>query len=302
MADAMSGRFYWSDVRPPRQNAGPSGCRSQGGWHERRIVHENSEPSAADPTVTQSQGSGIYLRALGFDEPMNIEIFSDVVCPWCAIGKRRFEVALERFAHSDEVNVIWRAFELDPGAPALAEGDLATHLASKYGMTKQQAVASQERLTTMAAEEGLEFHFDRARRANTFDAHRLLHHALEVGRQDALKERLFLAYLRDGEVISDHETLIRLAEESGLDGAKANEILGSERYADDVRADEADARALGVTGVPFFVIDRRFGISGAENPDSILHVLEQAWADTHSGLVLSADATKCDEESCSLPT
>jgi len=234
---------------------------------------------------------------------MNIEIFSDVVCPWCVIGKRRFEVALERFAHRDEVHVIWRAFELDPGAPALAEGDLASHLASKYGMTKEQAIASQERLAAMAAEEGLEFNFDRARRANTFDAHRLLHYALEVGRQDALKERLFIAYFRDGEAISDRDTLVRLAVDSGLDGVKANEILGSERYADDVRADEADARALGITGVPFFVIDRRFGISGAESPDSILHVLDQAWADTHSGLVVSADATtKCDEESCSLPT
>jgi predicted DsbA family dithiol-disulfide isomerase len=234
---------------------------------------------------------------------VNIEIFSDVVCPWCAIGKRRFEVALERFAHRDEVEVVWRAFELDPGAPALAEGDLASHLASKYAMTKEQAIESQERLTAMAAEEGLEFHFGRARRANTFDAHRLLHHALEVGRQDALKDRLFKAYFRDGEVISEQATLVRLAEEVGLDGAKASEVLESGRYADEVRADEADARALGITGVPFFVIDRHFGISGAQNPDSILQVLDQAWADTHSGLVLSADATtKCDEESCALPT
>jgi predicted DsbA family dithiol-disulfide isomerase len=233
---------------------------------------------------------------------VNIEIFSDVVCPWCAIGKRRFDVALERFGHRDDVDVTWRAFELDPGAPALAEGDLASHLASKYAMTKEQAVASQERLAAMAAQEGLEFHFDRARRANTFDAHRLLHHALEVGLQDALKERLFLAYFRDGEAISDHETLVRLAEESGLDGTKASEILASGLYDDDVRSDEADARALGITGVPFFLIDRHFGISGAQSPDSILDVLDQAWADTHSGLVLSTDSeTKCDEESCSLP-
>ena len=233
---------------------------------------------------------------------MIIEVFSDIVCPWCAIGKRRFETALGRFAHRDEVNVIWRAFELDPGAPTLAEGDLASHLASKYAMTRDQAVSSQERLTTMAAEEGLEFHFDRARRANTFDAHRLLHYTLEEGRQDTLKERLFLAYFRDGETVSDHEILVRLAEESGLDGAEAKEILGSGRYGDAVRSDEAEARALGITGVPFFMIDRRFGISGAQSPDSILHVLDQAWADTHSGFVLSADAAaKCDEESCSAP-
>jgi predicted DsbA family dithiol-disulfide isomerase len=234
---------------------------------------------------------------------MIVEVFSDVVCPWCAIGKRRLEVALEGFAHRDEVEVIWRAFELDPGAPALTDGDLASHLASKYGMTKEQSLASLERLEVAAADEGLEFHLDRARRANTFDAHRLLHYALEVGRQDALKDRLFLAYFRDGEAISDHETLVRLAEESGLDGPKVHEILGSGRYTDEVRADEADARALGITGVPFFVIDRHFGISGAQSPESILHALDEAWADTHSGLVVSTDAsTSCDDESCSLPT
>jgi predicted DsbA family dithiol-disulfide isomerase len=234
---------------------------------------------------------------------VDIEVFSDVVCPWCAIGKRRLEAALARFTHRDEVHVIWRAFELDPGAPTLLEGDLASHLASKYGMTQEQALASQERLTAMAAEEGLEFHLDRAQRANTFDSHRLLHYALEAGRQDALKERLFLAYFRDGEAVSDRATLVRLAEESGLDGTKANEILELGRYEDEVRADEADAAALGVTGVPFFVIDRRFGISGAQSPESILQVLDEAWAHTHTGLVVSTGAdTTCDEESCSLPT
>jgi predicted DsbA family dithiol-disulfide isomerase len=246
---------------------------------------------------------GNITPSVGVATHVNIEIFSDIVCPWCAIGKRRFEVALGAFAHRDEVDVVWRAFELDPSAPAVFEGDLASHLASKYGMTKEQAVASQERLAAMVGEEGLEFHFDKAQRANTFDAHRLLHYALEVGRQDALKERLFLAYFRDGESISDQETLVRLAEESGLDGTKAREILESGRYADEVRADEADARALGITGVPFFVIDRNFGISGAQSPESILQVLDQAWADTHSGLVISNDtATQCDDESCSVPT
>ena len=234
---------------------------------------------------------------------MIVEIFSDVVCPWCAIGKRRFEAALERFEHRDEITVVWRAFELDPTAPTLSEGDLASHLASKYGMTKEQAIASQERLAEMAAVEGLEFHFDLARRANTFDAHRLLHFALAEGRQDALKERLFVAYFRDGEAISDHETLVRIAEESGLDGSSAKEILESDRYADEVRADESEAQDFGITGVPFFVIDRHFGISGAQSAESILHALGEAWADSHAGLVISEDASaKCDEDSCSLPS
>jgi predicted DsbA family dithiol-disulfide isomerase len=247
-------------------------------------------------------GSGNTDRGISVETHVIVEVFSDVVCPWCAIGKGRFETALGRFAHRDEVEVIWRAFELDPEASELGEGELVSHLAAKYGMTREQAVASQERLEAVAAAEGLEFHFDRARRANTFDAHRLLHHALEMGRQDALKDRLFVAYFRDGEAISDRDTLVRLAEESGLDGAKAREILESGRYGDDVRADEADARALGVNGVPFFVIDRHFGISGAQDPDSILQVLNQAWADTHAGLVVSGDpANTCDDESCALP-
>jgi predicted DsbA family dithiol-disulfide isomerase len=235
---------------------------------------------------------------------MQVEIFSDVVCPWCAIGKRRFEVALERFPHRHEVDVIWRAFELDPGAPALGDVDMASHIAAKYGMTKEQAVASQERLSEMAAQEGLEFHFDRARRANTFDAHRLLHYALEVGHQDALKDRLFQAYFRDGEAISDQATLVRLAEEVGLDRAKTTEVLESGRYGHAVRTDEAEAQAFGITGVPFFVIDRHFGISGAQSPESILQVLEEAWADSATGLVVSTEAgTACEDgESCALPS
>lgn len=232
-----------------------------------------------------------------------VEIFSDVVCPWCAIGKRRFEVALRSFAHSDEVEVVWRAFELDPQAPTLAEGDLASHLASKYGMPVEQAIASQERLTEMGAKEGVEFHFDRARRSNTFDAHRLLHHALVAGRQDELKDRLLLAYFRDGETISDTDTLVRLAEESGLDATEAREVLQSGRYADAVRSDEAEASELGITGVPFFVIDRKYGLSGAQSPDSILQVLEQAWVETHPDLVVSTDAdATCDGEVCSVPS
>jgi predicted DsbA family dithiol-disulfide isomerase len=268
------------------------------------IVHCITQDLLALPgQAAGSGGTGNIFSSLWVRDPVKVEIFSDVVCPWCAIGKRRFEAALEHFAHRDEVDVIWRAFELDPEAPKLVEGDLASHLAAKYGMTREQSVASQERLAAMAAEEGLEFHFDRARRANTFDAHRLLHHALGIGRQDALKERLFVAYFRDGEAISDRPTLVRLAEESGVDAAEANEVLVSGLYADAVRADEADARALGITGVPFFVIDRQFGVSGAQSPETILELLDEVWADNHSGLVVTTDAeTKCDDESCTLPT
>jgi predicted DsbA family dithiol-disulfide isomerase len=229
---------------------------------------------------------------------MKVEIFSDVVCPWCAIGKRRFEAALERFDHQDEVDVHWRAFELDPSAPASSDVDVATHLAEKYGMSRAQAIASQERLADLAAADGLEFHFERTKRANTFDAHRLLHYAHEVGAQDALKERLFRAYFTEGEEIADHATLVRLGTEVGLDSDKSAEVLESGRYATEVRADEAAARELGVTGVPFFVIDRRYGISGAQSPEMILQVLDEAWAKAHPFVVSGDAGERCEDGSC----
>src|SRR5580704_10071179 len=214
---------------------------------------------------------------------MKVEIFSDVVCPWCAVGKRRFEDALGRFEHADEVDVVWRAYELDPGAPPRRQGDYADRLARKYGMSREQAVAANERLTAVAAVEGLDFRFDRAQPGNTFDAHRLLHYARKVGPglQDALKERLFVAYFSEGAAIGDRPTLVRLAGEVGLDPDESAAILAGDRYADEVRADESEAHELGVSGVPFFVVDGKFGIPGAQDADSILSVLERAWTKSH---------------------
>src|SRR6266849_10013097 len=166
---------------------------------------------------------------------MKVEIWSDVVCPWCYIGKRRFEAALARFGHRDNVEVVWRSFELDPGAPARRTGDSAQRLADKYGMSRAQAVASQDRLTQMAAQEGLAFHFENAQSGNTFDAHRLLHLAAERGIQDEVKERLLRAYFSEGEPIGDRETLVRLAAEVGLAADEAETVLASDSYAEDVR-------------------------------------------------------------------
>jgi predicted DsbA family dithiol-disulfide isomerase len=232
---------------------------------------------------------------------MKVEIFSDVVCPWCSVGKRRFEAALERFDHADEVEVVWRAYELDPQAPAYREGDYVDRLARKYGMARPQAVASIERLTATAATEGLDFHFERARPGNTFNAHRLLHYAGEAGPglQDALKERLFLAYFTEGAAIGESETLVRLAAEVGLDAQECADILDSDRYADDVRADEREAVDLGITGVPFFVVDGKFGIPGAQDADTILNVLDRAWAKAHPLEVVSVPAgDACEDGSC----
>jgi predicted DsbA family dithiol-disulfide isomerase len=238
---------------------------------------------------------------------MKVEIFSDVVCPWCAVGKRRFEAALARFEHAGDVDVVWRAFELDPHAPARRGGDDAERLAAKYGMTRAQAVAARERLTATAAAEGLDFHLDRSQPGNTFDAHRLLHHAGGVGAglQDALAERLFASYFTEGATIGEPATLVRLATEVGLDPRECADILAGDRYADAVRADERDALELGVTGVPFFVVDGTFAIAGAQDADTILGVLRRAWAKAHplemavpDGATI--DGPVCDGDSCAV--
>jgi predicted DsbA family dithiol-disulfide isomerase len=236
---------------------------------------------------------------------MKVEIWSDVVCPWCYIGKRRFESALSRFSHRDDVEVVWRSFELDPGAPARRTGDPAERLATKYGMSRQQAVQSQDRLTQMAAQEGLTFRFDQAQSGNTFDAHRVLHLAAEHDLQDAVKERLFRAYFSEGEPIGEAEALGRLATEVGLPATDVQAVLASDKYAEDVRAEESEARELGINGVPFFVVDRRYGVSGAQPADALLQVLDRAWADTHPTLLLTpagvaASDTTCTDETCAI--
>ena len=205
--------------------------------------------------------------------PLAVEIWSDVVCPWCYVGKRRFEKALEGFAHRDDVEVTWRSFELDPQAPPQREHTSAEHLASKYGLSLEQAEGTNAQMTELAAGEGLEYHLDRTKGGNSFAAHRLIQRAVEDGRQDAMKERLMRAYFTDGEAIGDHNTLVRLAGEVGVDGQAA---LTDERYADGVRADEELAARIGIRGVPYFVLDRRYGVSGAQPPELLLQALEKA--------------------------
>jgi predicted DsbA family dithiol-disulfide isomerase len=229
---------------------------------------------------------------------LKVEIWSDVVCPWCYIGKRRFESALARFVHRDEVEVVWRSFELDPSAPRLREGDYADRLARKYGTTREQAVQMHERITTTAAGEGLTFRFDVARAGNTFDAHRLLHLAAKLGLQDQVKERLMRGYFSEGEPIGDPETLIRLVEDAGLAASEARSVVNSDAYAEDVRADEREAAELGINGVPFFVLDRRYGVSGAQPADLLLEALEQAWREAHPIRQLTTVAATGGGEAC----
>jgi predicted DsbA family dithiol-disulfide isomerase len=204
---------------------------------------------------------------------LTVEIWSDVVCPWCYVGKRRFEKALAAFEHRDEVDVVWRSFELDPNAAPTREGSYAEHLARKYGMSVEQAENMNTQMTSLAAGEGLDYHLDRSRGGNSFHAHRLTHLAAENDKQDAMQERLFRAYFTEGEAIGELETLHRLATELGLDPSG----LDGNAYADAVRADEELAARIGIQGVPFFVLDRRYGVSGAQPSELLLQALEKAW-------------------------
>jgi predicted DsbA family dithiol-disulfide isomerase len=232
---------------------------------------------------------------------VKVDIWSDVVCPWCYIGKRRFEAALERFAHRDEVEVVWHSFQLDPttvSVRAAGEGpDHAEVLASKYGMSREQAVAAVASVTAAAAGEGLDFRLTTSLRSNTADAHRLVHLAADRGIQGAVKERLLRAYFTENEPVGDRDTLVRLAAEAGLDPAEAAAVLDGDAYADRVRADEDEARALGATGVPFFVVDRRYGVSGAQPADQLLAVLERAWSE-RSPLTLVGPGGPAADEAC----
>jgi predicted DsbA family dithiol-disulfide isomerase len=208
---------------------------------------------------------------------MEVNIWSDIACPWCYIGKRRLEAAVESFEHADELQIRWHSFELDPQAPPEREGEYATNLARKYGTTREKALAGLAGMTQAAAGDGLEFHFERARSGNTFDGHRLTHLAQAHGCQDAMKERLMRAYLTEGELISDHATLRRLALEVSLPEGPVDELLAGEGYAEEVRADEYTASRLGITAVPFFVVDRSFGAAGAQSPEYLLELLRHAW-------------------------
>ena len=213
---------------------------------------------------------------------MQVEIWSDPVCPWCYLGKRHFERALESFDHRDEVTVVYRSFELDPSAPPGVTTPTVERLAGKYGMTAEQAGEAQQQMEQRAAQEGLEFRMDGLRSGNTRDAHRLLHLAKAHGVQAELAERLHRAYFTEQASIFDHSSLTELAVQAGLDRDDVTRVLASQEYGDAVDTDEAMAQALGVNGVPLFVIDRRYGISGAQPPEVIAQVLDQAWAEART--------------------
>jgi predicted DsbA family dithiol-disulfide isomerase len=213
---------------------------------------------------------------------MQVEIWSDVVCPWCYLGKRRFGQALAGFPHRDGVTVIHRSFELDPLAPAGQTTPAIEVLASKYRMTVEQAISAQREMEQRAAQDGLTFNLEGLRSGNTRDAHRLLHLAKARGRQAELDERLHRAHFTEQISIFDHDSLTKLAAGAGLDPGEARSVLAGGDYTDEVETDEAMAQALGASAVPLFVIDRRYGISGAQPAELIKQTLDQAWAEARS--------------------
>jgi predicted DsbA family dithiol-disulfide isomerase len=233
---------------------------------------------------------------------MRVEIWSDVVCPWCYIGKRHLEAALDSFVHRDEVEVVYRSFELDPTAPEAAVETTVESLARKFGTDVAGARELMKRADAVAASVGLEFHHADAPRARTVDAHRLLHLALAEGRQPELKEALLAAYFTRGESMGDEEVLRKVAVDAGLDPGRVDEVLASREYADDVRTDIEQARAYGATGVPFFVVDQRYAVSGAQPTEVFAQLLKRAWADSHTDIELVGEsgAETCGPDGCAI--
>lgn len=240
---------------------------------------------------------------------MRIEIWSDVVCPWCYVGKRRLEKALAGFEHADDVEIVYRSFELDPTAPRSADSpgghELSTGvIARKYGRSEDEMRDMQQQLIELAALDGLDFKLFETVHTNTVDAHRVLHLALETGGpalQRDLKEALLAAYFLQARNVGDHDVLVEIAVATGLDAARVREVLAGTEYADAVAADIAQARAYGATGVPFFVVDRKYGLSGAQPVEVFTQLLEQAWAESHPVLqTVGGDAEACGPDGCAI--
>jgi len=232
---------------------------------------------------------------------MRIDIWSDVVCPWCYIGKRRLERALDDFPHREQIEVVYHSFQLDPAAPTDPTESALQMLMRKYRLTETQAREAQGRVSSAAAEEGMHWRHEESPFVGTGDAHRLLHLALEAGRQAELKEALLHAYFGEARNVADHEVLRELAVGAGLDPHRVEEVLASREFQDAVEADFQQAAAYGATGVPLFVIDQRYGVSGAQPVDVFRKALERAWAESHPVLETvpgAVDADACGPDGC----
>ncbi|MFV0427820.1 MAG: DsbA family oxidoreductase [Arachnia sp.] len=237
---------------------------------------------------------------------MRIDIWSDVVCPFCYLGKQRLDAALRQWQHADAVEIVWHSFELDPHASRESSESLAEHIATKYGTSLAQSEASQEALAEQfAAEGGLRFNWRTAKPGNTFDAHRVFHYAVEQGVGEVVMGALMRAYFSEGAPVADRASVARVAAEAGLDAEAVAHVLDSEAYAAAVRDDEAQAREIGISGVPFFVFDGRLAVSGAQPTEVFLQALTQAW-ETRKPQLMSVggadQAPSCGPDGCETPT
>ena len=212
---------------------------------------------------------------------MKVEIWSDMVCPFCYIGKRHFEEALQQFVHKDDVEVIWKSFELDPDSKRDYEGGFYAMLASKFNTTPEKAKEMNQRVIKMAGEAGLTFNTDNAIPSNSFDAHRLMQLGAKHGLADKVEEKVFSAYFTEGKHIGNKETLKSIATEAGLNVEDADKVLNGEDFSYEVRTDEDEAREIGVTGVPFFIFNRKYAVSGAQPAELFTEVLQKVWNEEH---------------------
>lgn len=227
---------------------------------------------------------------------MRIEIWSDIACPWCFIGKRRFETALNGFAHKDDVEVEWRSYQLDPSLPDHYAGSEIDYLSQAKGMPAGQVKQMFDHVTEQAAGEGLSYDFDSIVVANSFTAHRLLHLARTHGVMDMVKEELLSGHFEKGRNIGDIDYLAEVARSVGIDADETRRVLATDEYTAEVKADIAEARSLGANGVPFFVIDRKYGISGAQPPEAFAQALETAWGESQKLTVLAGSGSDASDD------
>ncbi len=233
---------------------------------------------------------------------MNVEIWSDVMCPFCYIGKRKFENALAQFPHKENIHIIWKSFQLDPTTVTDPNLNTIDNLAEKKGWSKQQAQETTEQVTNIAKQVGLDFHFEKAVVANSFDAHRLSHLAKKYGKQNDLEEKLFLAYFTDGKNTADHSTLLQIGKDLGIPEQEINAVLNSDTYANDVEQDITEAQQIGVRGVPFFVLDIKYAVSGAQESDTFLGALTKVYEEHVNGVIepiaTNNSSCGCGPEGC----
>ncbi len=229
---------------------------------------------------------------------MKVDIWSDVQCPFCYIGKRKFEAALAKFPNGKDIEIEWHSFQLDPDITAQPGKDVYTYLAERKGMTVEQSKQMHKQVVQMAAGEGLEYNFDKAVIANSFDAHRISQLAKKYGKGDAMEEQLFRGYFTEGKDISNHDVLLAMATSLGIPEQEVSDVLKSDKYADAVEADIVRASQIGVRGVPFFVLDNKYAVSGAQPSETFLQALTQAWKEYEQAnpklTVVGGDATVCE--------